>query len=222
METGVNSTSGKPGCSFHHNIVRGGSFYDNMGLQASPTAQTVAFYNNTWDRAEGSGANATGFVRCIEASGYSRLVTAYNNLIYDNGAGSITYGYIACNADGLALCDYNVYGTSGGFTTYGANGGGLSSSGLSLSSWKSIIGGLDTHSTANSTNPFTNNGASALQYQISSGSPAYQTGRVGGTASGAACNVGAWDGTVSQIGCSFTAGATSSVATPNAPVLTIS
>ena len=222
METGVNGSSGKTGCSFHHNIVRGGSFYDNMGFQTSPTAQTVAFYNNTWDRAGGSGANASGFVRCIEASGSSRLVTSYNNLIYDNGAGSITYGYMACNTDGFALCDYNIYGTAGGFTTYGASGGGLSSSGLSLSSWKNAIGGLEAHSTTNSTNPFANNGANALQYQISSGSPAYQAGRVGGTSGGAVCNIGAWDGTVSQIGCSFAAGATSSIATPDAPVLTVS
>jgi len=45
---------------------------------------------------------------------------------------------------------------------------------------------------------------------------------VGGVASGAVCNVGAWDGTVTQIGYSSTGVATGSMAQPNPPVLTVS
>ena len=63
-----------------------------------------------------------------------------------------------------------------------------------LSAWASAIGGLETHSSTNGTNPFTNGGTYADQYQIQSGSPAYQAGRVGGTSGGAITNVGAWDG----------------------------
>src|SRR5208282_1845630 len=97
------------------------------------------------------------------------------------------------------------------FYTISAGGANLGSA--SFASWKTQIGG-DAHSTTQNANPFTNKGNNALQYQISAGSPAYQTGRVGGVASGAVCNVGAWDGTVTQIG--YSSGA---IAVPKAPVL---
>lgn len=199
LETGVNSATGHPANSFHHNIVRGGGFYDNMGAQSSPNAQVFNFYNNTWDRAGGSGAQATGLMRCIEASGSSALISAYNNLVYDNGAGSITYGYMTANTDGFAVCDYNIYGTGAQFGTCAANGG-TSVTSRTFAAWKTAIGNLDAHSSQSSANPFTNGGANALQYLVQSGSPAYQTGKVGGVVTGAACNVGAWDGIVTQIG----------------------
>ena len=115
----------------------------------------------------------------------------------------------------FSVLDYNIYGAiNNGFYTYGANGGGGAGA-VSFAGWKSATGG-DAHSTTNTTNPFTNNGANALQYQISPGSPAYQTGRVGGVSSGAVCNVGAWDGTVTQIG--YSSGAVA-VAVPKSPLL---
>ena len=98
------------------------------------------------------------------------------------------------------------------FSTYGANGGGNATS-QSFSTWKSAIGG-DTHSSTISAKPFTNNGAYALQYQVQAGSPAYQAGRVRGVASGAICHIGAWDGTVTQIGYS-----SGGIVQPNPPVL---
>jgi hypothetical protein len=217
MSNGMNNTPGLPASSFHHNIVRGGSFYDNQALQVYTTAQNVSFHNNTWDRAGGSGSIGSG-VRCVAKTG---LVTNYNNLIYDNGGGLLAYGYVAFNADAFKVCDYNIYGTAGTFCTYGANGGGLSASGLSFATWKSAIGGLEVHSSTNTTNPFTNNGAHALQYQIASSSPAYQAGRVGGVTSGAVCNVGAWDGTVTQIGYSAAGASSGAIAQPSPPVLTV-
>jgi hypothetical protein len=42
----------------------------------------------------------------------------------------------------------------------------------------------------------------AAKYQLAGGSAAANAGRVGGVSSGAACNIGAWDGTVTQIGSS--------------------
>jgi hypothetical protein len=192
--------TGQVGNSFHHNIVRGGSFADNVGLDAYYNGSPTAFYNNTWDRVGGSGGNGLGF-RCLETTGQSALISAYNNLMYDNGAGSVSYGYMACNIDGFALCDYNTYGTLNQFTTYTASGG-TSNTSRTFAAWQTAIG-KDAHSSASSVNPFTNNGAYALQYQISSGSPAYQSGFVGGVSSGAVCNRGAWDGTVTQIGCNL-------------------
>jgi hypothetical protein len=212
----TNTTTGQTGNSFHHNIVRGGGVFDNVGFQASYSAQPTLFYNNTWDRDAGSGGNDLGF-RCLEATGSSALITAYNNLMYDNGGGSASYGYMAANTDGFALCDYNIYGTLNTFSTYGANGGTGNTS-QTFTSWKTAIGNKDAHSSTNSTNPFTNNGAYALQYRVQAGSPAYQAGRVRGVASGAVCNIGAWDGTVTQIGYSS---AVVAVAQPNPPALTV-
>jgi hypothetical protein len=122
--------------------------------------------------------------------------------MYDNGGGSNSYGYMSGNVDGFALCDYNIYGTLNTFSTYGASGG-TSSTSRTFATWKTAIGGLEAHSSTNSTNPFTNNGSYSLQYQISSGSVAYQTGKIGGLSTGSSCNVGAWDGTVTQIGSSL-------------------
>jgi Chitobiase/beta-hexosaminidase C-terminal domain len=195
---GTNSVTGQTGNIFRNNIIRGGGCADNVGLYASYNGSPFLFYNNTWDRQGGSGGNQLGF-RCLEASGSSALVSAYNNLFYDNGSGSLGgYGYMAANVDGFTVCDYNIYGTLNQFSTYAS--GGTSSTSRTFSTWQTAIGGKDAHSSTNSTNPFTNNGAYALQYQISSGSVAYQTGKVGGVSSGAAVNVGAWDGIVTQIG----------------------
>jgi hypothetical protein len=198
---GTNSTTGQLGNSFHHNIVRGGGLYDNVAFQTNYSAQSCLFYNNTWDRVAGSGGNQLGF-RFLETPGSSSLITAYNNLMYDNGGGTNSYGYMVANVDGVALCDYNIYGTLNTFSTYGSNGG-TSNTSQTFTTWKSAIGGKDAHSSTNGTNPFTNNGTYALQYQVQSGSPAFQTGFVGGVSSGAVCNVGAWDGTVTQIGCNL-------------------
>ena len=148
----------------------------------------------------------------LEAPGHTGLFSCYNNICYDNGfTGNMEYGYNSCNTDGFALCDYNIYGTRNNFTTYGPNGSGSSTS-QTFSSWKAAIG-RDSHSLTSATNPFTNNGSYALGYKVQAGSPAYQAGRVGGVASGAVCNVGAWDGTVAQIGCNLAGG----LAVPNAP-----
>ena len=212
------ATAGLTASSFYNNIVKGGNFYDMSGT--APSSVGIKFYNNTWDRAGGAGYSSSdaGLFRFEETAGNTHMFTAYNNLVYDNGAGSYGgYGMVACNTDGFALCDYNIYGATSGFYTYGANGGGGTGS-VSFASWKSAIGG-DAHSSQNSTNPFTNNGANALQYQISPGSPAYQAGRVGGVASGAVCNVGAWDGTVTQIG--YSSSSSGAIAVPQPPVLSI-
>ena len=71
-----------------------------------------------------------------------------------------------------------------------------------------------------SSSPFASTGVDALQFQVSSGSPAYQAGRVGGVSTGAICHIGAWDGTVTRIGCSFANGAVSVI--PDPPSLSVS
>ena len=90
----------------------------------------------------------------------------------------------------------------------------------SLSAWSSAIGGLEAHSSTSSASPFASAGLDALKYQVTSSSLAYDAGRVGGTATGAICHVGAWDGTVTQIGCNFANGAVAVL--PDAPALSVS
>jgi len=128
-------------------------------------------------------------------------LTWYNNIVLNQSGGT------ALNFSNTpVVMDYDCY--------LGASESGAS-------------GTVDTHSLL-STNPqFASTitpGAGATQFQLATGSPCIGAGRVGGVASGTACNIGAWDGTVTQIGASFTSGAGSSPppAVPNPPVLTVS
>jgi hypothetical protein len=193
------------GSVFRNNIIVGGGGIDLLGA-ASAWGATAAVYNNTWDLAGGAGwtSGLVGF-RFLEASGYTGIFSCYNNLCYDNGSTSLgSYGYNFCNTDGFAVCDYNIYGTQNKFDTYGTNGNNTQT-GQTFTSWKTATG-KDAHSTTSATNPFTNTGILAAQYKVQSGSTAYQTGKVGGTSGGATINVGAWDGIVTQIGCTFSTG----------------
>jgi hypothetical protein len=222
MGFGNTGAGGLAGSTFRNNIVRGGGAIDGYVATAEDQwAAKAACYNNTWDLAGGAGFAAAGVgIRFVEASGHSGMFSCYNNLCYDNGAtGGMGYGYNACSSDGFAVCDYNLYGTRNAFSTYGASGGATVTS-QTFSSWKSITG-RDAHSSTNSANPFTNSGPLALLYHVLAGSPAYQTGRVGGVASGSACNIGAWDGTVTQIGYSSAGAPSGAIAQPNPPVLTV-
>ncbi len=194
--------------NFHNNIVKGGNFYDMNGT--TPTSIGVNFYNNTWDRDAGTGYSNSdaGLFRMLELSGLSGLFQAYNNLVYDNGAGAYgQYQAVAANIDGFTVLDYNVYGAATpGFYEFAASGGAAIGS-ASFASWKTATG-ADAHSIQSASNPFTNNGVNALAYQISPGSSAYQFGFTGGTSAGTVVNAGAWDGVVTQIGCSFADGRT--------------
>jgi len=209
---GNTAASGLAGSVFRNNICKGGQMLDGyFATPADQYAAPAAYYNNTWDLNGGAGSPGIG-MRMLEAPSHSGIFSCYNNLCYDNGfRGGMEYGYNSCNADGFAVCDYNIYGTRNTFTTYGTNGSDEQTS-RTFSSWKAVIG-RDAHSSTNSINPFTNSGSRALGYQVQAGSPAYKAGRVGGVASGAVCNVGAWDGVVAQIGSNLSGG----MAAPNAP-----
>lgn len=166
----------------------------------------VYIYNNTMVAT--SDLNGCGILWFEETAG-SKLLTYYNNGIYDAGFNAVNqYGFWFTNPDAFALCDYNVYGThfqSGVWACFSSNGtqGGVDSEAASFSAWQTDIGSLDAHSSASSTNPFTNGGSLALQYLVESGSNWYNAGKTGGTSGGTTCNIGAWDGIATQIGCNF-------------------
>lgn len=196
------------GTVIRNNIAKGGlGFYDTGSPGAEGTwGAPLSLYNNTTDLDGGIGGNGPGS-RMVEAPGFSGRFKNYNNLLWDNGdtgiGGAGCYGYASGSLDGFLVCDYNIYGTQTGsniFTGFSASGGSTETSYSTLSSWKTAIGGLEVHSSQSSSNPFTSNGSRSLAYQVQSGSPAYQTGKTGGTSGGATVNVGAWDGIVTQIG----------------------
>jgi|SRR6185312_15322701 len=169
----------------------------------------VQVYNNTCVAT--SDLNGCG-VNIARGTTASPPVTFYNNGFYEGTFNAVNqYGWFFTQENSFALCDYNIYGTNQGasnWANFSANGstslGTISATAATFAAWKTDIGSLDANSSTSSTNPFTNNGALALQYQVQSGSPWFGTGKIGGTSGGGSCNVGAWDGTVTQIGANFT------------------
>jgi len=200
----------------HHNIVvctlgqNQGLWYGTDALRQPNNASTVA-YNNTFYMLA-SGCVGEVF---ISAAGNSvspaSAVTFYNNITMYAG-GSIGYaGLVSLGPPGYVTSDYNCFYQSGATSStalLGMGNGSADSPALySLTNWQGKFG-LDAKSLV--ANPaFTSPGGAVnpAGYQLGASSPCLSAGRVGGTNNGAVCNMGAWDGTATQIGCSFASGA---------------
>ena len=217
--TGNPNTPGAP-YSVHHNIIDGcGSTHAcDVNGQAY---QGLSWYNNTIYNHQGGAVNGLDL-----RAARSNLIQCYNNIVVctANGSGPY-YGTVAVSPGGFAVLDYNCYelaSYSAGWGLNGASGGNTTYN--SLAAWQSAsradansIVGSPTFAAA------ITSGAGPAQFKLSANSPCNGRGRVGGVSSGAACNLGAWDGTVTQIGASATS-ATSPppAAVPDAPTLTVS
>jgi len=196
------------------------------GEQGDGAASTFQLHHNIFD---GCGRVCFGeYFNALHENG----VNWYNNTIYNSGA-------VVLQATGPWIQHYNnlyvvISGSASGVASF-TNGdtnplafdcvysaSGNYGSVFSGQSEANVITGKDPLLSAGTTSVVTGKGAT--QFQLASGSPCIGAGRVGGVASGTACNIGAWDGTVTQIGASFTSGAGSSPppAVPNPPVLTVS
>jgi hypothetical protein len=190
--------------SFHHNIIISDCYIDLTNDTGSNAwTYPCAIYNNTFAQCRSS---SNVGVRWWEAASGTRLLSFYNNLFYDNGYSGIGYlGYVCTNTDAFSVCDYNIYGGHDNFTSVapGVSADSSFNAYKSLAAWQTAIGSLDAHSSSKAINPFTNTGPLALQYGVTTGSIAYNSGKVGGISTGATCSVGAWDGTVAQIGHNF-------------------
>jgi hypothetical protein len=206
----------KPGTpySIHHNILD-----SNIGSSGSPCLcgdqnivlnyQGINYYNNTiYDPRSGS----QQIVRLGTAGGAT--VTWYNNILHapgiKGGGGSAHPGVMNLSSGGYTTVDYNCY-SMGGFNL-GMDGSTYSS----LSAWQSA-----TRADANSmaavagfVGSITSGGGPA-QFKLAAATQL--VGRSG-------VNMGAWDGTVTQIGCNFAPNSVSGGQSvdPNAPVLTVS
>lgn len=220
--------AGIPGwtTTIHHCILVGQNPFENADgdNQSQVSQEALQFYNNTLYN--GSQFPSFGFLwkswgsTATNPGSYPTSPAAteafYNNVINcpGTGAGDIYVNNVA----GLAgPIDYNCYrpGTaSNQAIEYQVPPGG-STSFYTLSQWQSASS-FDLNSiaaTPSFVNPGTiDGGKTPAGYQLSGtyghggSSPCAGTGKVGGTSGGAATNMGAWDGTVTQIGANFTAG----------------
>ncbi len=194
----------------HHNV------FDSCGGQHvcdvnNTTSQGLVWYNNTaYDTRSGS-------ITTLDLrTSSSKLVKCYNNIcvMTSNGGGPYT-GSIAQSSNGYTLLDYNNYFLNSYSAGWGLSGNATYSS---LSAWQSASG-ADGHSMTSNPQFATSikPGAGPAQFNLGSGSPCAGAGRVGGVASGAACDMGAWANGTTSIGCNFLSGAV-----PEAPTLKVS
>ena len=230
----TDSAGGKAGDvrNVHHNVfvIASGTGNNNIYLGLVGAAsngdpqESLLFYNNTCYALSGGGWQG-GLVWQSQGNAMSPAasVKQYNN-IYSSGAPG-EFGDVLFNptTNGVSLSDYNCYtNATGSSAVLGMNSTAGDASLYSLATWRSNFA-LDTHSITGSP-AFTNAGVALTPsgYTLGSGSACNGAGRVGGTSSGAACNMGAWDGTTNQIGCNFSSSTTSAPAVPDAPALTVS
>lgn len=212
---GAEGSPNSPGAAFliHHNVCDGN--IGNAGARIlfvdinSELRQPVEFYNNTiYDPSAGSVQEVR-----MTASG-SGTVEFYNNIIccpsMTGGGNSANPGVINVTPGFYTTLDYNCYDL--GALSLGLGGKTYST----LSSWQSATG-ADAHAIAGAAG-FTSSiksGGGSSQFMLAAGSPCVGAG-LGGS------NIGAWDGVVTQIGCSFVGAAPATVAPPSAPVLSVS
>lgn len=221
---------GRPGqvTTFHHCIIVGQSPWENGDATNSSNAsqESLVCYNCTFYYGGGN-FSTSGLVWQSWGSGNSTspaaTETLYNNIYYATGSGS-SGSDVLLTPGTILLSNYNCYqpaATSIG-ELYLKIVGASTLTGDTLSVWRAATG-QDVNSIAANPGFVKPTAANPAGYQLASGSPCVGAGRVGGVSSGAACNMGAWDGTVTQIGCDFASGVASSGSSlPDPPVLSVS
>jgi hypothetical protein len=217
----------------HHNIMvcsngQGQGLW--LGIDAEVgSVINYNVYNNTFYMTNSS---SSGMI-CLGTTGSGATINFYNNLVAMTGTAKYA-GLIALGQrSALKLSNYNCLyqtGATNSTPVWGVTSGPTqAATTYGLSSWQSTLG-LDSGSLVANPN-FTAPGvtfgtgsgtANVAGYKLPTASPCYQAGRVGGTSSGGTCSIGAWDGTATQIGCSFASGTSGTTLTPEAPVLSVS
>lgn len=185
-----NPNSPSTGYTVHHNVMDN-VFRIGVGDLNSSRYQNISVYNNTLYDPSVSGISGLNLVMAGGAT-----CQFYNNILYTpNATSGWSGGAWGPNSGGAALWDYNCYFASSYTNFWSLYGGTVYSS---LASWQGASGTPDTHS-------FTSNpsfvsaittGAGVNQFKLAGGSPCAGTGQAGAT-------MGAWDGSVSQIGANF-------------------
>jgi len=206
--TGADGAEGNPNTPgtaivVHHNI------FDSCGAVHagdvnSTGAQDLYYYNNTiYDTRTGS-----NFVADLRETSVAKSQFYNNILVTTANSGGGSYGTLILSSGNFTNVSNNCY-----FLNSSSGGWAQSASFSSLSAWQASPGSPDAHSIA--ANPiFTStiaSGSGSAQFKLGSGSPCLGKGTSG-------VNIGAWDGTVSQIGWS----SSGQLPTPSSPKLTVS
>ena len=219
---------GKPGdvYSVYNNVFNvmgagGAVWFSNVWPGGNSSNTGFAFYNNTC--VFPSGGNGAFFPAGGGNVSPNALVRHYNNVYSYNGAPNYQ-GVVAIVSGNIALSDYNLYGAGAGsgryLTVAPYSSPGAPTASYTLASWQSALG-VDSHSAAQNpafTNPTSLNPPGFALAAGAAGSATGATpGRVGGVASGALCDMGAWGGgsPPTQIGCNFSPAGS----VPNPPVI---
>jgi hypothetical protein len=200
-------TGGNPGDvnKIYNNILKcpSANLWDGS-LGSSQSTESLLFYNNTCIWASGQ----TGIFFPNGAGGSN--IKQYNNVF--SCGGSIGYeGVLRAVSGTVALSDFNLYppsATSQAYLTlWQAPGYSSQQSSYTLSQGQAA--GYDAHSAAGNPSFNSTGTLAATGYQLIAGSlgsaSGSNPGRVGGSASGALCDMGAWGGAnpPTQIGCNF-------------------
>ena len=199
----------------HHNIIWAATPLQHGGLGSTDnntTVDTNYIYNNVFYNDQTSNFS-NNFVQF--GSGQSNGINWYNNIFYQPNLSTYTATYYlgeiaAANAGIVNYNSYSPFTTSTnalGLGTYGSSGnwqnGNNNGHYYTFSNWKSTTG-LDTNSFAINPNFNTptslGSGGGPSTFTLLSGSSLINAGRTGGTFMGSQINIGAWDGTIMQIG----------------------
>jgi hypothetical protein len=188
--TGADGAEGNPNTPGTANVVHHNVF-DSCGAAHagdvnSTAAQNLYYYNNTiYDTRPGSNVVVDLRETSVAKSQF------YNNILVTTAnTGGSSYGTLALSGGNFSNVSNNCY-----FLHSSTGGWGQGTTYNSLAAFQASTGSPDTHSIA--ANPlFASSitpGAGPDQFKLGAGSPGIGTGTGG-------INMGAWDGTVPQIG----------------------
>jgi Right handed beta helix region len=173
-----------------------------------PSKQSLVFYNNTCycRSAEGGIFYPAGGSQISPPA----MVTFYNNIIYSPAPTTGYAGAVRFCSGALALSNYNLYrigsASSAIFGLSPVSAPRAIPTLYTLSAWQKATG-LDGNSVTSdyalSSLFVAANSLDPISYALQPSATGRNLGRVGGTASGAPTDVGAWGGGATRIGCDF-------------------
>ena len=192
----------------HNNIfVNAGGVWDGSNGTNMPSHQSLVFYNNTCicGSANRTIDNAIFYAARGNTLSPPATVSFYNNII--QCAGATGYGGLVLLCAGtIVLSDYNCFSTTGGGKIVAlnpeSNPKGSTPQLYSLAEWRSATG-MDSRSSVVAATFASPLDRTPAGFQLRNASPGQRSGRVGGVASGASTDIGAWGGDATQIGCNF-------------------
>jgi hypothetical protein len=217
--------------NIHHNIVVAGGWALALRDAAAYLGwvSPVNVYNNTLIMVNAGGPYPA--IWCAGQPAAAGKIQVYNNITTGVADGS-GYKTFRTSPKALGVWDYNGYMSAASWALTSDSAGtdegnatlGTYSSASAFASGVTSNGGIsgcEAHGVSNGSPQFTgvNTGQLSSQYQLQAGSPFKGVGSTTGTASGSACDMGAWGGALppTQIGCNFSSPSSSAV--PMAPVL---